>query len=231
MWTDFDRDPARQPGANSARGPLSQLAYDKLFDAIQNGAMPPGSRVREAELAERLQMSRTPLRDALQRLESEGLLRHEAHRGIVISRLDRQMIVELYMARECIEAAAAFLAARHASEAEIEMLLQLLKLEREAADDPAAGARINRKLHLTIYDATHNRYLIGQLRSLSAVLALAGNSTRRSAPRVREAGREHELIVNAIAARNPAAAEAAARQHIQAAQRMVLSNWLEESPS
>jgi DNA-binding GntR family transcriptional regulator len=231
MQPEFEKDSTQQPGGSSTRGPLGQQAYDKLFEAIQSGRLPPGSRIRETELTDWLQMSRTPLRDALQRLEGEGLLRHESHRGIVIARLDRQMVVELYTAREWTEAAAASLAARHAVDAEIETMLHLLKLEREAADDPAAGARINRKLHLTIYDATHNRYLMAQLRSLSAVLALAGNSTRRSPTRVRDAHREHELIVDAIAARNPAAAEAAARQHIHAAQRMVLSNWLEDMPS
>lgn len=184
--------------------------------------------MRENELTEWLEMSRTPVRDALRRLEGEGLLRHEAYRGVVISRLDRQMVSELYMAREWAEGAAAALAARHASEVEIAALRQLLKQERDAADDPVMGARYNRRLHLALYASTHNRYLINQLTSLFALLALAGNSTRHSPARVAEAHREHKAIVDAIAAHDAAAAEKHARQHIRAAQCIVLTHWTEE---
>lgn len=226
-----DRDTARQPGANSAQGPLSQIAYDSIFEAIQNGKLKPGSRVRENELTDWLEMSRTPIRDALRRLEGQGLLRHESDRGVVISSLDRQMVGELYTAREWAEGAAAALAARHASDAEIATLRALLKLERDAADDPALGARFNRKLHLALYASTHNRYLINQLTSLAALLALAGNTTRRSPTRVAEAHREHKALVDAIAAHDADAAEKLARRHIQAAQRVVLTNWIEEEMS
>jgi DNA-binding GntR family transcriptional regulator len=226
-----DRDTARQPGANSAQGPLSQIAYDSIFEAIQNGKLKPGSRVRENELTDWLEMSRTPIRDALRRLEGQGLLRHESYRGVVISSLDRQMVGELYTAREWAEGAAAALAARHASDAEIATLRALLKLERDAADDPALGARFNRKLHLALYASTHNRYLINQLTSLAALLALAGNTTRRSPTRVAEAHREHKALVDAIAAHDADAAEKLARRHIQAAQRVVLTNWIEEEMS
>lgn len=222
------RDAAKQPGANSAQGPLSQIAYDNIFEAIQNGKLKPGSRVRENELTEWLEMSRTPVRDALRRLEGQGLLRHESYRGVVISSLDHQTVGELYTAREWAEGAAAALAARSASAAEIATMRQLLKLEREAADDPALGARYNRKLHLALYASTHNRYLINHLTSLAALLALAGNSTRRSPARVAEAHREHKAIVEAIATHDGDAAERHARRHIQAAQRVVLTNWIEE---
>ena len=104
MIDEFKRpERRRQPGANSTQGPLSQIAYDSIFEAIQNGKLKPGSRVRENELTEWLEMSRTPVRDALRRLEGEGLLRHESYRGVVISSLDRQMVSELYTAREWAE--------------------------------------------------------------------------------------------------------------------------------
>jgi DNA-binding GntR family transcriptional regulator len=223
-----DRGAAKQPGANSAQGPLSQIAYDSIFEAIQNGKLKPGSRIRENELTEWLEMSRTPVRDALRRLEGQGLLRHESYRGVVISSLDYQTVNELYTAREWAEGSAAALAARYASAAEIATMRQLLKLEREAADDPALGARYNRKLHLALYASTHNRYLINHLTSLAALLALAGNNRRRSPARVAEAHREHKGIVEAIATHDADAAEQHARRHIQAAQRLVLTNWIEE---
>jgi DNA-binding GntR family transcriptional regulator len=204
--------------------PLSLRAYDAIFAAIQSGRLTPGSRVREAELTAWLEMSRTPLRDALQRLEREGLLSLQSHRGVQILQLDRQAIIELYTAREWAEAAAAALAARQASPAEVAEMQHLLVLERDAANDPAAGARVNRALHGVIYDCTRNRFLIAHLHALAARLALAGNATRRNAARVVEAEREHTALVTAIAAGDAAGAEAHAREHIRAAQLFVLKS-------
>jgi DNA-binding GntR family transcriptional regulator len=206
---------------------MGQRAYEAIFSAIQSGRLKPGSRIREADLTEWLAMSRTPLHDALQRLENEGLLRLQSHRGVLISRLDRQAIAELYTAREWAEGAAAALAARNAMEADMATLRHILQLERAAADDPIAGARYNRKLHQTIYDCTRNRYLAAQLNSMAALLALAGDSTRRSPLRVAEAHREHTALVDAIGTGDAAAAEDCARRHIRAAQRFVLANHVE----
>jgi DNA-binding GntR family transcriptional regulator len=219
--SDGDRD---MPGTPAGEGPLGRRAYDAIFAAIQNGGLQPGSIVREAELTAWLGMSRTPLRDALQRLEREGLLSLQAHRGILISKLDRQAIVELYTARAWAEGSAASLAARNATPAEIAGLRHILELERGAGDDPAAGSRYNRMLHEAIYDCTRNRYLGAHLRSMAALLALVGNATRRNSARVVEALREHTVLVDAIAAGNSAEAEECARRHIEAAQLFVLTN-------
>lgn len=209
---------------------LAQVAYDRIFDAIQTGRLPPGSRLKEAELTAWLEMSRTPVRDALVRLGGEGLLRHEAYRGIVIASLDRSMVVELFLAREAMEGAAAGLAARYAAEAEVAALQSLLELERSVAGDPVAGARYNRKFHAEIYVCAHNRYLLTPLRALWSQMALVTRQTRRSQGRSDEARREHEAIVAAIVARDPVAAEAAARQHIRAAQKALLTDWIEDRP-
>jgi len=219
----------REEAADGA-GSLAQIAYDRIFDAIQTGRFPPGSRLKEAELTVWLEMSRTPVRDALVRLGSEGLLRHEAYRGIVIAALDRQMVVELFLAREAMEGAAAALAARYAAEAEVAALQALLELERSVAGDPVAGARYNRKFHAEIYVCAHNRYLLTPLRALWSQMALVTRQTRRSHGRSDEARREHEAIVAAIGARDPAAAEEAGRQHIRAAQKALLTDWIEERP-
>ncbi len=208
--------------------PLSRRAYEAIFAAIQSGQLAPGVLVREAELTEWLEMSRTPLRDALQRLEAQGLLRLQSHRGILISTLDRLAVTELYTAREWEEGAAASLAARHATPADVAQMRHILELEREAAHDPALGARYNRALHRAIYDCTRNRYLTEHLLALSALLALAGNATRRNAHRVQEALREHTALVAAIGDGDAYRAEECARQHIQSAQRFVLNNRVDD---
>lgn len=210
--------------SGAPEGPLSRRAYEAIFAAIQSGRLQPGSSVRETELTDWLGMSRTPLRDALQRLEQEGLLHLQSYRGIVISKLDRQATLELFTARERAEGAAAALAARNVTPPEVAELRYLLDLERSAADEPELGSRYNRRLHETIYVCTRNRYLISHLRGLSALLALVGDATRRNPTRVEAALREHTALVDAIAVGDADAAEACARRHIAAAQVFVLTN-------
>lgn len=221
----LSEDPATDtmPDALDDRS-LGQRAYDSIFTAIQSGRLPPGARVREADLTSWLDMSRTPLRDALQRLQGEGLLRLQAHRGITICRLDRQQTIELFTAREWAEGAAAALAARNATPTEVQELRHILALERGAKGNVAEGARYNWMLHRAIYDATRNRYLIEHLRKLVAQLALVGGATRRAAHRARDAQQEHAAMIDAIAAGDAERAEALARAHIRAAQLFVLTH-------
>src|SRR4051812_25911431 len=98
------KEPA--PRETAARASLSTTAYAKIREAIQKGIYSSGNRVLEDELARQMNMSRTPVREALHRLEAEGLLVHEAHRGIVVARLDYQMIMELYSMRDVLEGTA-----------------------------------------------------------------------------------------------------------------------------
>ncbi len=216
-------------GANQDNDPLSAKAYQAIFSGIQGGRLKPGSLIREAELTLSLGMSRTPLREALQRLQADGLIVLEAQRGIRIVKLSRQQLAELFTAREWAEAAAAALAARFVDDADIATLRHIVSLEQAASADPAAGAGYNAKLHATIHECSRNRYLIAHLHSLTASLALAGNSTRRSAGRYGEALAEHHAIVDAIASRDSDLAEARMRDHIRAAQRFVLANQIEEA--
>ncbi len=97
-------------------------AYDMLLKEIENGDLPPGTRLREAELAERIGISRTPVREALKRLESQGLVAHEPHHGTVVATLDYGEVAELYQIREVLEGTAARLGAQSATEAEIGVL-------------------------------------------------------------------------------------------------------------
>jgi len=215
--------------ADAAGDSLGLRAYETIFSAIQTGKLRPGSCVREAALALSLGMSRTPLREAVKRLQNEGLVTLEAQRGIRIVKLTRHEVMELFTAREWAEGATAALAARHAGDAEIATLHHILALEKAAASDPVAGARYNRSLHATIHDCSRNRYLIEHVRSLNALVALAGDSTRRSAGRYQEALREHTAIVEAIEGRDADRAEQRAREHIRAAQYFVLANLVEDA--
>jgi DNA-binding GntR family transcriptional regulator len=204
---------------------------DSILHAIRSGRYRPGDRIRETEVAKWFEVSRTPVREALRRLEADGLLSFESWRGVVVSRLDRQQVSELYAMREVLEGAAARMAARHIDDAEIEVLQLLLEQMDQAADDAETLAVLNRRLHQSIYAAAHNQYLMQTLGQLENALALLPGTTFAIDGRPATAGEEHRAIVDAIGARDPDAAETAARAHIAAAQRARLRLILEDENS
>jgi len=199
---------------NLSRG---EQAYARLRDAIQSGQLLPGTRLREVDVAKWLGISRTPVREALARLQSEGLAFNESPRGMVVAELDQAAVSELYVMRENLEGTAANLAAQHASAMEIDLLTEIAARDRRKGVDAAQLARNNRLFHDTLYRSAHNRFLLKTLASLHESMALLGQTTLSLPGRSSHALKEHEEIVNAIRARDAAKAEAAARAHIRAA--------------
>jgi DNA-binding GntR family transcriptional regulator len=203
---------------------LGQDAYARIRAAIRDGTLPPGLRLTETDLAARFGVSRTPVRQALARLESEGLLTHEPRRGLTVTRPDHAQVVELYIMREIMEGAAARLAAQHATETEIEAMAELLAEEPAAFADAHRLAAINQRLHGLLYLAAHNRYLLRSLEQLAATIALLPSLLTEGA-RAEAAHAEHRAILDALQQRDGEAAEGAARAHARAAQRHRLA-WL-----
>lgn len=185
-----------------------------LLEAIDRGDYAPGARLIETELADRFGVSRTPVREALNRLESEGLAARDQRRGLTVAALDRDQLGELYDLREVLEGFAARLAARRASPAEIEVLREMVAADGAIADDPPALAQSNRRFHRQIHHASHNRYLNRMLETMRRSLALLSGTTLASPGRGRQSIAEHDAIVAAVEARDEAAAESAARSHI-----------------
>ncbi len=191
--------------------------YRRLVEGIEAGALAPGTRLREAELAERYGVSRTPIREGLKRLESQGLAVHEPNRGMVIPVLDNDQINELYVVRAVLEGTVARLAAQHATDAEVAILADMVETDRAMHDDADRLAASNRAFHRRLTLASHNRYLAAQIEHMKQSLLLLGGTTFVDPARRTDAIEEHAAIVEAIAARDPAAAELAARTHIEAA--------------
>lgn len=200
--------------------PRGEAAYRYIRGAIQRGEIKPGERLRELELAERIGLSRTPIREALARLESEGLVVHDSTRGIVVAELDYGMITELYYMREVLEGTAAGLAAQHASEVEISILDDLCSQYEAAMGDEVALTASNRRFHETLYRCSHNRYLLNMVKVLNDALSLLGTTTLGSPERAEETLREHRAVVAAIRNRDAAAATEALRAHIRSAQKV-----------
>lgn len=211
--------PAPADDAGAGKPHLSKTAYARVREAILRGDFTPGDRILEDEVAQRLNISRTPVREALRRLEDEGLLIHQPHRGMTVAKLDYQMIVELFVVRDVLEGAAARMAARLASDTEIEVLQSIARRESDVVDSAEGMALHNRRFHDTIYMMAHNRYLLKTLSALSDSLAVL-SATSFSLPERRLAAmQEHRAIADAISARDPDRAEALARAHIHSAHR------------
>jgi DNA-binding GntR family transcriptional regulator len=211
--------PSAKPAVGDASLTRGEEAYQRIMDAIQSGTLKPGTRVREVELAEWLGSSRTPVREALNRLQTEGLVVQEPRRGMIIAEMDSTMMSEVYFMREVLEVTAARLAARHASDVEISMLRDLVNRDKEFANDPARLAKSNRLFHDALYRAAHNRYLLKTANLLQESLALLGPSTLSVAGRAADRMDEHDALVSAIERHDPDAAEAASRAHIRSSHR------------
>lgn len=197
----------------------AEFVYDTLRDAISDGRIAAGERVREEEIARNLGVSRTPVREALQRLQQRGLLVVGGGRGLVVAHLSQQQIIELYAMRQILEGSAARFAATHATPAEVALLYQLQEELKFAQNDALLHSNLNRQFHHAIYEAAHNRYLIQTLDSLLDSFALLRNTTFRLPHRQRDSHEERRRIIAAIEQRNPDLAEKEAREHILQAER------------
>lgn len=211
---------SNQRGLTSA-----QQAYQYVIRGLEDGSLQPGTRIRETELAKSVGISRTPVREALNRLVNEGLVTNDPHRGMIITELDQALVGELYEMRGVLESTAASLAAKHATDVEISLLRALMEADREMTD-AVEIANNNRMFHQVLYQCGHNRFLLKTLQALQNSMLLLGNSTLAERGRPDEARHEHEAIVNALEARDPEAAAEAARKHIKEAYKTRLSRFL-----
>jgi len=197
----------------------ADFVYDSLRDAIWEGRIARGERVREEEVARSLGVSRTPVREALQRLQRRGLLVTGLGRGLIVAELSKREVIELYAMREILEGSAARFAAQHAAGPEIDILYRLQRDLADAPDDALLLVKLNRRFHQAIYDAAHNQYLTQTLDALHDSMALLHSTTFRAPNRRRESDDEHRRIVAAIERHDAGEAEAIAREHIRQAQR------------
>ncbi|HHI71077.1 MAG TPA: GntR family transcriptional regulator [Rhodobacteraceae bacterium] len=196
--------------------PQNKDAYGLILEAIDVGVYKPGDRLVESELAERFGVSRTPIREALQRLETQALLIRDG-RSLIVAALDHNQLAELYVVRSELEGLAARLAAQHAAKEEVRVLRKMVEDDRRLVGDPEALSRANRRFHKQIHLASHNRYLVLQLDLVHRTMALLATTSLAVEGRSEDALKEHEAIVEAIEAGDGEAACNAVRMHISKA--------------
>jgi DNA-binding GntR family transcriptional regulator len=197
-------------------GTSQKDAYFLVLEAIDQGDYRPGDRLVESELAERFGVSRTPIREALQRLETQGVLARDG-RSLMVSSLDHNQLGELYAVRAELEGLAARLAAQHAAPEEIRVLWDMIRRDHEIVSRPEILSRSNKRFHRQIHLASHNRYLVAQLEMVHRSMVLLATTSLAAEGRGAKALEEHGEIVRAIEARDGAAADAAIRSHISRA--------------
>lgn len=193
-------------------------AYSLILEAIDRGELSAGQRLVETELADRLRMSRTPVREALSRLEAQGVVARDG-RSLRVATLDHDQLGELYEVRGVVEGLAARLAARHAAPEEIAVLADMVEADRRMVGDFHALSLANRRFHRQLHRASHNRYLNQMLEGMRRSLALISTTTLEAPGRGAASLDEHAAIVEAIARRDETAAQSAAEQHISNAYR------------
>ncbi|MCF3593447.1 GntR family transcriptional regulator [Rhodobacteraceae bacterium LMO-12] len=191
-------------------------AYSLLLEAIDVGEFEPGDRLVESDLAEKFGVSRTPIREALQRLETQQLLTRDG-RSLIVASLDHNQMAELYVVRAELEGLAARLAAKHATDEEVRVLREMVAEDKKLTADAAALARANRRFHRQLHLASHNRFLVQQLNLVHQSMALMETTSLAVEGRGETAMDEHAAIVAAIEARDEDRAQRALKDHISQA--------------
>jgi DNA-binding GntR family transcriptional regulator len=227
---------ARLPAERAEDADVSRAerVYRHLREGIRAGTYRAGQRLRETEIATALNTSRTPVREAIRRLEADRLVEDVPGVGLAVTQLDRERVHELYRFRMAIEGTAAELAALHATAFDVMDLTDTLEQMRAAADDAARAALLNRRFHEGIYRAARNSFLSHAIASMSDFMALLPGTTYALPGRASEVMLEHERVLHAIVERDPERAARAMREHIQNASqfrlRMTASQGLAGEP-
>lgn len=191
------------------------VAFTQLMHAIKTGLYKPGDRLREIEVADRLSLSRTPVREALRRLEAEKIIEHRPRVGAIIRTLDQTEIVELYEMRLVLERTAAEMAAKHAAEAEVDALTEINADIASCGTDGTRAAAVNQTFHRAVYLAARNPFLLDATRAMNNALLLLGPTTLADSDRIATVVHQHGQIIEAISAGDIEAAGAAAEAHLQ----------------
>ena len=183
-----------------------------IREQIATGELRAGQALRQRDLAHRYHVSQTPVREAMRRLESEGLVVGGAHRGFTVVEAEVGHTQENYLIRSALESLGASLAASRINAAGIERLERLNERMRALADDDTSYAELNREFHFALYEHAHSPLLLALMRLLWQSL--------RGGPWVvrthRESARQHDAIIDALRRRDGEAAAAATHEHIMA---------------
>jgi DNA-binding GntR family transcriptional regulator len=204
-----------RPAAQSIT--LAERLRMQLSDEIVRGELAPGIALDEAALAQRFEVSRTPVREAIRLLAASGLVEARPHRSAVVARPDRSQLIAMFEALCELEMICAGLAAERMTKAEQAKLKQLHNALRQTVrrGEPLAYYQSNIDFHSAIYAGSHNAYIEKITTETRARIAPFSRAQFTTLGRLEKSYTEHDAIVSAILAGDRAAATAAMRIHIE----------------
>jgi DNA-binding GntR family transcriptional regulator len=211
------KPPGRQAARSGNAGAQRVSPYELLQRAILSGELAPGQPLVETSLAEWCGVSRTPIREALTRLEQDGLVHHNEG-GLVVRIRSPEEILDIYETRIVLEATAGRVAAERRTDHDIRMIRYVLDRGKEIPPDNSVGmVEANQQFHRMVWQASHNESLLDLLGRLNLHLGRYPETTLTAPGRWEDALREHTELADAIAERRPDDAYRIAHAHFVSA--------------
>jgi DNA-binding GntR family transcriptional regulator len=205
--------------------PLREVVFEALRQAIISGELKPGERLMEVQLAEEMGVSRTPVREAIRKLELEGLVVMIPRKGAYVAGLSLKDAADVFEIRESLEGLAAALAAERITDEEIEILERILKEITKAAEkgDVEAIIKKDAEFHQILFNATRNERLAQMVNNLKEHIDRFRVQSFSNPSRIRDIMKEHRKIVDAIKDRDAERAEKLAKAHIEKVENNVMN--------
>nr|WP_092070640.1 GntR family transcriptional regulator [Dendrosporobacter quercicolus]NSL48323.1 GntR family transcriptional regulator [Dendrosporobacter quercicolus DSM 1736]SDM13052.1 DNA-binding transcriptional regulator, GntR family [Dendrosporobacter quercicolus] len=204
--------------------PLREVVCETLREAIRSGVLQPGERLMEIQLAEELGVSRTPVREAIRKLELEGYVIMLPRRGTYVANLSIKDINEVFEIRTALDVLATGLAAERITEEELEQLERLLVQIGEFIEqnDMEKIVEIDTQFHDLLYRASRNDRLVGIINNLREQLTRFRSISMAYPGRLKKTLEEHSRMVEAIAQRNVKLAQKLAVEHMENSEQTLL---------
>ncbi|WP_371376342.1 GntR family transcriptional regulator [Sporomusa aerivorans] len=206
--------------------PLREVVAETLREAIVNGTLNPGERLMEIQLAEELGVSRTPVREAIRKLELEGFVVMLPRRGTYVADLSIKDINEVFEIRTALDVLAAGLAVERITEDELEQLERLLVEIGELldTDDTDKIVEVDSQFHDVLYRASRNDRLVGIINNLREQFTRFRSISIQYPGRMQKSVEEHRRLVEAIASRDTDLAQQIAREHMENSEQTLLQD-------
>lgn len=204
--------------------PLRELVFEHIKRAIITGELKPGERLMEVQLAEKLGVSRTPVREAIRKLELEGLVVMVPRKGAFVSDVSLKDIIDVFEVRETLEGLASYLAAERITKEEIDNLTEILRRTKENVEkgDNQGIIECDVKFHDAVFNASRNEKLIQIMANLQEHIHRFRIIYVNMAERANRLVEEHGELLNAIKSGNAQQARKLAVKHIEGIQREVI---------
>ena len=207
--------------------PIREITYEALKDAIISGEIAPGERIIESVYATKFNISRTPVREALRKLEQDDLVEYIPRRGVIVKSLNDDDINEIYIIRQSLESLAIEFAVKHVTTQDILELREILNhIDSNIKDNRTAEAsRLSRELHTRIYELSELNRLVSMVATLDEYMDRFSYLSLTDESRRREAAKEHAQIVDALEARDVVLLKKVSECHLESARQNCLKAY------